>query len=273
MPKVTVVTNVRNGEKYIGQAVESILTQTFKDFEYLILDDASTDNTLAIVSKYANGDERLKIVANAEHMGLSASRNQGIDLASGEYIALQDADDISVPQRLENQLVFLDSNPEVGLVGGYLHFFGHGRESIRRYALNDDDIRSTVFRYMSVPSPAAMIRKSVFDVVGGYNPSYLVAEDLEMFLRIGTRFKFANLPEVLIHYREHSESMTFQSLRNAERMTLQVRQQFASKGYKMTRFDRIYCLLQYKTIRLLPPTLRMRLFKMFRNGKRSSGST
>jgi glycosyltransferase involved in cell wall biosynthesis len=265
MAKVTVVTIVRNGGLFISEAIESILAQSFKDFEYLVLDDASTDNTLDIVEEFAKRDARLKIIANSVQLGIPLNRNQGILLATGEFIAWQDSDDISVPHRLERQVAFLNSNPDVGMVGGYLHFFGNGRESIRTYAEADDAIRRTVFRYAAVSQPTAMIRSSALEEVGGFDPDCTLAEDIELTLRIGNVFKFANLPEVLLHYREHPESSTFQSLRTMERATLRIRWQYSSRGYRMTAIDRLYCTLQYLTIYLLPPRLRIWLFKRIRN--------
>lgn len=267
IPKVTVVTVVRNGEEFIGDAIDSILKQSFAEFEYIVIDDASSDNTLNVVESFVKMDSRVTLIANVEHKGIGAVRNQGIELARGEFIAWQDADDISVPCRLERQLAFLEANPRVGIVGGYLHFFGNGHESIRRYACSDSEIRRSVFRYIPVPQPAAMVRRDVFSSVGNYDVKLSIAEDLEMFMRIGLEYEFANIPEVLIHYRDHRSSITYKLLKVAELQSLRIRQYYASHGYRRSVLDKVYCVLQYGTIGLLPPRLRIRLFNLFRNGR------
>ena len=118
-PKVSVVMCVHNGERYLYEALESVLNQTFEDFEFIIVDDASADNTPAILKEYAAQDGRIRLMRNAHNLGLTRSLNKALRLAKGEYIARQDADDISLPQRLEKQVEFLNSNSRTAVVGSW----------------------------------------------------------------------------------------------------------------------------------------------------------
>jgi glycosyltransferase involved in cell wall biosynthesis len=123
MPRISVVMSVYNGEKYLRQAIESILQQTYTDFEFIIIDDGSTDSSREIIQSY--DDKRIRLVINEQNIGLTKSLNKGIRLAKGEFIARMDADDISLPQRFEKQVAYLDSHPEVGVLGTYANIIDH----------------------------------------------------------------------------------------------------------------------------------------------------
>ena len=118
-PKVSVIMSVYNGEKYLKEAINSILNQTFKDYEFIIVNDASTDKSIKILEEYAKKDNRIGLIHNEKNIGLTRSLNKAIKSANGAYIARQDADDISLPPRLEEEVNFLDKHPTVGLVGSY----------------------------------------------------------------------------------------------------------------------------------------------------------
>src|ERR1035437_799289 len=186
-PAISVLMPAYNAEKYIGEAIESILNQTFKDFELIIVNDASTDSTLSIIQKFAKKDKRVKVYENKKNLYIAANRNRLIKLANGKYVAWQDADDISMLKRLEHQYKFLEKYKEVGIVGGFLQFFNdkEGNTSIRKYAASDKDLRKTIFRYSPVAQPAAMIRRKILNEVGEYNLKYPPAEDIDMSFRIG----------------------------------------------------------------------------------------
>jgi glycosyltransferase involved in cell wall biosynthesis len=256
-----------NAEKYIGEAIESILNQTYKNFEFIIVDDASTDNTWRIIQKYAKKDKRIIIDKNKTNLYIAHNRNKLVKMALGKYIAWQDADDISVKDRLQKQVEFMDSHPEVGIVGGHLKFFDEkGSTSIRKYALDDQSLRKTIFRYSPVAQPTAMIRKECFKKVALYNPKYPPAEDIDMSFRIGRYWQFANLQQVTLLYREHFISATFKRLKKIEFSTLEVRYANANKfGYRMSFFDKFFNLLQYMSIYVIPPYTRIKMFNFFRN--------
>lgn len=267
--KVSVLTPVYNTEKYIGAAIESILAQSFQDFEMIICDDCSKDGTWKILESYAAKDCRIRLVKNEKNLGIAGNRNKLITLAQGEYIVWQDADDISMPLRIEHQLRYLESHPEVGIIGGYLQFFEDDRDlSLRVYATDDKDLRRTIFRYSPVAQPAAMIRLSCVREAGEYNLKFPPAEDLDMSFRIGSKHRFANLPEVVIRYREHSNSATFKHLKKMEKSTMEIRKIYSRGwGYRMTLGDRIYNLLQLISMYTMPARFKIWLFSCFRNRK------
>jgi glycosyltransferase involved in cell wall biosynthesis len=265
--KVSVLIPVYNTERHIGESIESIICQSYQNFELIICDDCSTDKSFEIASQYALRDARIKVFRNEKNLGIASNRNRLVALAQGEYIVWQDADDVSLPNRIESQLDFLERNPDVAIVGGYLQFFGDGRESsVRKYASDDRSLRNSIFRYAPVAQPAAMIRKRCILEVGEYNPKYPYSEDLDMSFRLGSRFRFANLPAVLIKYRQHGESATFAKLRRMEINTLQVRLRYASGwGYRATAGDWIYNLLQAFSVYTVPPKFKIWLFCKLRN--------
>ena len=266
--KVSVLTPVYNTEKYVRQAIESILNQTFKDFEYIIVDDCSTDRTWEIVQEYAKRDSRIKLYRNEKNLYIAANRNVCLSKANGKYIVWQDADDISMPQRIEKQFKFMEEHPEVGIVGGYLQFFNDNSDktTIRKYATDDKMLRKKIFRFSPVGQPGAMVRKKCLDEVGAYDPETPPAEDLDMSFRIGKNYKFANIPEVVVKYREFDNNATFTRLKTIELRTIEIRKKYAKGGsYKMSLSDKLYNFLQHISIYLIPPKLKIKIFNLMRN--------
>jgi glycosyltransferase involved in cell wall biosynthesis len=263
-PQVSVIIPVYNAEKYIGEAIQSILNQTYKDFELIIIDDASTDKTPEIVSKY--NDPRIKIYTNEKNLYIAGNRNKGIGLASGKYIVWQDADDISMSDRIELEYKLLESDPKIGICGSYLEIFDNsGTLHLRKYKTTDAEVRKTIFRYSPVAQPSAMIRKECFDKVGLYNLGMPPAEDIEMSFRIGQFYKFANIPKPLIKYRVHESSATFEKLKLIEKNTLETRYKFKDNiAYKFTTYDYVYNFLQKITLYLMPAKFRIDLFNFIR---------
>ncbi len=267
VPAVSVVMPAYNAAAYIRQAIESILAQTLQDFELIILDDCSTDGTWSIVQAYAQREPRIVAVRNDKNLGIAGNRNKGVSLARGKFLAWQDADDISLPTRLEKQCRYLAQYPQVGIVGGFLQFFDErGFHGVRRYAAEDAELRKHIFRYSPVAQPAAMIRKQCLDEAGQYDLRYPPAEDIDMSFRIGQSYKFANLQEIVVQYRKHASSATFTRLRKIELSTMEIRRRFwHHPSYHPTFMDRIYNRLQYWSIFFIPSWLKIALFNYFRN--------
>ena len=209
MPKVSVILSTHNDELYIQQAVDSILNQTFTDFEFIILDDASTDKTPDILHKYR--DPRIKIITNAQNKGIPASVNVGLAQAKGEYIARMDGDDVSALERFAKQVTFLDANPRIGVVGTqrkYLDTAGNFYNCNIRVHTTHNLIAWRVFMGASFWNPSTMIRRNVLDSVNGYNPIYFYASDLELWTRLLFVTRFANLDEDLLYYRVHDSNIS-----------------------------------------------------------------
>jgi glycosyltransferase involved in cell wall biosynthesis len=198
--------SVFNGEEYLAYALESILSQTYQNFEFIIIDDKSTDGTSVILKRYAEKDKRIVLIKNSENIGLARSLNKGIDLAKGEYIARMDSDDISMPDRFEKQLKYLDNKPEIWVVGGNSKFIDrHG--NILRDQIHPQDPHllrwNILFCYGAIIChPATMIRKSMFDLVGKYKDIKAI-EDLELWSRLFfiEPLPIYNMSDTLLYYR------------------------------------------------------------------------
>ena len=204
MPKVTVLMAVHNGEPYLQQAVQSILGQSFQDFEFLIVDDASTDNSGKLLSGLSNA--KVRIIANGKQLGLSSSLNQGIEASEGTYIARMDHDDISLPERLWKQTAFLDAHPEVDVIGSWAQTLGLQPAQIWRYPTLDEDIRSEFIFNSSLVHGSVMLRKATFDRHQlRYDATIARAQDYELWTRAAPQIRFANLDAVLVQYRIHPE--------------------------------------------------------------------
>lgn len=205
-PRISVLMPAYNAEKYISEAIESILNQTFFDFEFIIINDGSTDNTVNIIKSYH--DDRIILIDNQQNMGLVSVLNQGLKLASGEYIARMDADDISLPERFMKQIKFMDKHSQVGVLGTWFHIFG---DKINRLEKKPKYPKLKDFIITSpVGHPTVMMRKTFLDKYHlQYDPAYAHAEDYELWVRAVKYMKFANLPEVLLNYRWSESNVSF----------------------------------------------------------------
>ena len=259
-PLISVLMPAYNAEKYIGIAIESILSQAFKDFELIIIDDCSKDSSYLIAEKYFKEDDRIVLLKNCENLKLSLTLNRGIKIARGKYIARMDADDFSYSDRLEKQYNFLEMNPGVGIVGGTMEVCDSklNFKAYRRYNLDDENIRKNIFKYSPFSHPLVMIRKEIFDEIGLYDTATNPAEDYDLWLRIGKCCKFANLEDVLLKYRIVEKSMTTGSTKKMELATIKLRNKYA-KDYNMSRFDRVYNFLQLLSVYILPDKINAKL--------------
>ncbi|NTU41941.1 MAG: glycosyltransferase [Nitrospirales bacterium] len=203
MPKVSVIMPVFNGEQYLREAVETILSQTFRDLELIIIDDGSTDSSAQIISECEAHDPRIMPITNASNEGIISSLNNAIKKAGGKYIARMDCDDRSLPERLERQVSFLDEHMSVGLLGTGAHIIDEGgmRQGLVLWPASDVDLRRALIRLCPFFHPSVMIRSEVFPAVGFYDPRFRHAEDYELWLRISRSFEIANIEEPLIEYR------------------------------------------------------------------------
>ena len=202
-PKVSVLTPIYNTNPAdLREMIESILNQTFRDFEFLILND-SPDNTEIekIVLEYAKHDKRVKYAKNEKNMGITPSRNKLLKMATGEYLAIFDHDDVSVPTRLEQQVAYLDTHPYVGVVSGWLEYFGTDN-NVWKTPESDTDIRVMTCDGCYMAHTAAMIRKSILTNNNiEYEEYYTPAEDYRLWARLADVTHFYNIQSVLVRYR------------------------------------------------------------------------
>lgn len=202
-PKVSVIMSTHNGERFIKEAINSVLGQTFSDFEFLIIDDCSTDLTSVILADYSQKDQRIKIISNSENLGLTKSLNKAIQQAQGEYIARMDDDDISLPERLQKQLSFMEKNPKIALVGCLGLIIDERGETIgeKNLALGFPEIKKRLLFNNQFIHSSLFIRKSVLDKEGFYNNNFKKAQDYELVLRLAGKYPVINLAEKLLKWR------------------------------------------------------------------------
>ena len=207
-PKISVVMSVYNGDKYLEKAIQSILHQSFQDFEFIIIDDASTDSTTDILARFT--DPRFKIMRNHRNIGLTRSLNIGMREAQGEYIARMDADDISLPHRLETQYEFLRNNPEYALVGSsYYSIDENGRTvSLVPVLTSDQEIRAGLQKQNWFGHGTVMMRNNTFVECGGYDEEFIYAQDYDLWLRMTEKFKVSNIEEPLYCWRITSDCIS-----------------------------------------------------------------
>ncbi len=217
-PTVSVVMSVFNGERFLSETIDSVLNQTFRDFEFVIVDDGSTDATADILSRYVLRDGRIRVLRNGKK-GRAASLNLGISLANGKYVANIDADDLAMPRRLEEQVAFMGKNPEVGVLGGAFELITDSGEviDIVRHPLEDSQIRSAMFRYNPICHSSVILRKDFVLASEGYRSAFEPSEDYDLWLRMSERGRLANLNNVLVRYRVHANQL---SVRKLEHQTL-----------------------------------------------------
>lgn len=221
MPKVSVLMPVyKTNEKYLREAISSILNQTFTDFEFLILDDCPDDDREAIVMSYA--DKRIKYYKNEQNLGITPSRNKLIDIAKGEYLAIFDHDDISHPQRLEKEVLYLDSHPEVGVVSSWIRKIPQNKVS--HNPSDNQDIKISLVNHDVVAHSASMIRKSVLVANNiHYEEEYSPSEDYALWCKLLDYTEFYNIPEVLLDYRQHEGNTSKKQQNKMELMTWKIR--------------------------------------------------
>jgi len=212
--KISVLMPVYNAEKYIEAAVDSILKQTFTDFEFIIINDGSTDGTLDILEGYAKRDSRIRLISR-ENKGLVATLNEGLALAKAPLIARMDADDVSVINRLMLQKEYLDEHADILCVSGdYEVIDEKGRVVTRlKVPVEPELISSQLLKgHSPMVHPATMFRKRAIDEVGPYSGNYLHAEDYDLWLRFDEIGKLANLPELLLRYRYSTSSVSWSNM-------------------------------------------------------------
>ncbi len=209
-PKVTVLMSVYNGEHYLNEAVDSILGQTFTDFEFLIINDASTDRTPEIL--YGYDDPRIRIVTNEENLGLTKSLNKGLALARGEYIARMDADDISLPERLEKQILSLEKNLDIGVLGTSVQYIDESgkRLQIIRWPQRDLLIKWLLCFMNPIAHPSVIIRHELLkDCGSSYDEGVIFAQDYDLWVRLSSRTHFENHEDILLYLRKTRENISY----------------------------------------------------------------
>ncbi|MBV9762421.1 MAG: glycosyltransferase [Acidobacteriaceae bacterium] len=211
--QVSVVMPVFNAERFLAEAMESVLAQSFEDFEAIAVDDGSTDGSAGILERYARRDGRLRVFQRG-HQRLPAALNFGCARAEGRYIARMDADDIAMPERLERQVKFLEAHPRVAILGTQIERIRQdgARMNVERVPLEHAEIEANMQRICCLFHPTVMMRAEAVRELGGYREAFFGAEDHDLWLRAAERYELANLPDVLLKYRLHTGALSFEKL-------------------------------------------------------------
>ncbi|MEY2944058.1 MAG: hypothetical protein RLY97_2072 [Pseudomonadota bacterium] len=212
MPEVSVAMSVYNGERFLAPAIESVLSQTYTNFEFLILDDGSKDQTAAIIEAYAARDSRIRPIIR-ENRGLVASLNQLIAQSRAPLIARMDADDICLPERFAKQLAFLDAHPEFGVIGSRTYDIDDKDQIIEMHLpphpeTHEEFLAAIDHGALLLCHPSVMYRRDVVLAVGGYHAAFKHCEDLDLWLRLASCTRLGNLPDRLIRYRHYPEQVS-----------------------------------------------------------------
>jgi glycosyltransferase involved in cell wall biosynthesis len=228
---------VYNGERYLASAIDSILAQTFTDFEFIIIDDGSTDGSTRLLQDYARRDQRIRLIVQP-NAGLTKSLNRGIAEARGRYLARMDSDDIAMPARFAKQLEFMESHPDHVMVGSQVLLIDPDGDPVCDKAQTQygHEAIETALLEKGWPliHPAVMIRTQTLREMGGYNETYRTNQDHDLFLRLCQRGKVENLRNVLLHYRQHFSSVVFTTgIKQSDVLIAIVRDAWKQRGKTM----------------------------------------
>jgi glycosyltransferase involved in cell wall biosynthesis len=215
-PLVSVVMVIRNIERYLPEAIDSILNQTFRDFEFIIVDFGSTDQSKDIAASYAAKDSRIQL-SEVPPCSYIQAKIAACSLPKGRYIAIQDADDVSLPDRLEAEVDFMEKHPEVGVVGGAIQpMDSHGKflPPPDNYPTEDQKLRLELRVRNPFWHPTVLILRSAYVRVGGYRPIFMQSDDHDLWLRISEHYQCANLSQVLLKYRIHPQQLSIRRLKD-----------------------------------------------------------
>jgi glycosyltransferase involved in cell wall biosynthesis len=210
-PPISVVMPVYNAERYLSEAVESILSQTFRDFEFIVLDDESEDGSWEIVNRFAQSDSRI-CPHRMPHAGYVRRLNEGLDLARGQFVARMDADDVSLPNRFEEQIAYLQENLNCVTIGCGVVLCDPDGDTLRSFpmpATHDEIMERLLNGLFAISHPGCMFRRDCIRKIGGYREELSPAEDLDLFLRLGEQGRLHNLESVLLKYRRHESSVGY----------------------------------------------------------------
>jgi glycosyltransferase involved in cell wall biosynthesis len=233
-PKISIIIVTYNRDMFIREALDSALAQSYTDWEIIVLDDASEDTTGDIVKEYTNKDSRIKYYKNDENMGIAKTRNTCLYLARGIYIAPLDSDDTWLDKdKLKKQVEFLDANPDYALLGGGIMHVNTKSEPVKKvlFPVYDSVIRNIILQYNPFAQSTLLYRKNVAIECGGYSTEYKICDDYDLWLKIGLKYKFTNIPQILSSYRIHGGNITHTKRLTTAREILDIVKKYKS-SYK-----------------------------------------
>ena len=259
-PKISVIMSVYNGMPFLREAVESILKQTYKNFEFIIVDDGSRDTSWKYLQSL--NDTRIKLIKNKRNLGLAASLNKALKEVQGDFVARMDADDVSLPRRLETQLEFLEKNRNIDICGSYVSVIDEGGKIIGQIKkpLTDSKIKKELFWLTPLLHPTWFAKKEVFRKLKGYDEKWDYVEDFE-FLTRAKGYKMANIPDHLLLFRSQKERRSQRAIEKIYENSLKLRK----KIYKEQKLGIGYLSIlvrSYISTYLFPTRLKIFLNKL-----------
>jgi glycosyltransferase involved in cell wall biosynthesis len=275
-PLVSVIMPVYNPGIYLINAIESILNQTFSNFEFIIVDDASTDDSWKTIKSYAKKDSRIIAIKNKINLGVSLTSNIAISQAKGKFLARMDADDISTLDRLEKQINFLKNNPQTIVVSGQCTIVDGNNQIVgfKKFPLNHDQIRNMIFWAVPIQQGYMMINRSLLPKkFNWYSPSKFSAEEVDLYFNLLKFGQFANLPDNLYFYRQISTSLSHQNPKKTFWITLKSRLNAIKNGFKPSFLAIIINLIQIVVISIFPNQVIMSLWYFIRGIKNLSSDS
>lgn len=235
MPVISVLLPVFNAEKFVGAAIESVLSQTFTNFELILINDGSTDGSLNILDKFKKLDIRV-VVVTRENRGLVETLNEGINLAKGKWVARMDADDIAFPQRFERQLQWL-SQTDADICGSWIKNFGAGGTRIIKHPQSDDAIKMELLFGCSFAHPTVIMKTELVKKLR-YDQDWDKAEDYDLWIRAACAgWKMTNVPEVLLMYRQHNRQISTASSAKQQQLTQEIRHRYGHFVFDKMQFN------------------------------------
>jgi len=265
MPKISVVMPVYNTEQFVWEAIESIFNQSFTDFEFIIIDDASTDKSFQICEEYAKKDNRIKLYRNEENLGVVKTRNKLLEKVSKDsnYIAIIDADDVAKNNRLEKEYDFLEKNSDYSVVWSNINIIDENWKKIwqRIYPVNNNEVQKTIIKKSPLAQPAVMVRKKSWDKVGWYNIDFERCQDYELWFRFfDAWFKIWNIWEFLMNYRVFSEQWKSKHLKLTLKNTIKIQKKYLFSKRYFSISNLIYFLAE-NILLIFPNTFILWMFK------------
>lgn len=224
-PMISVIMPAYNAEKYIKEAINSVLRQTYDNFEFIIIDDGSLDNTVKEIKKYI--DPRIIFIQNEKNKGLIETLNNAIRIAKGKYIARMDADDIACSERLEKQFNYMENNPDISILGANLRYISGTYET--HFPEKYEDIKIQMLESNKISHPTVMMRKAhIVNSQLRYNENYPSAEDYKLWIdAIQNGLKIENMPDILLFYRIHENQISSQKKQEQERITQKIIKEYS----------------------------------------------
>ena len=250
MAEISVILPVYNAENYLKDAIDSILNQTYQNFELIIVNDGSTDSSEEIINSYKSN--KIKYIENKENLGLIKSLNFGLDKAKGKYIVRMDADDISLPSRLKVQYNYMEENPDVVACGTYIQHFGENLK-IRKYPLTDEDVRLFFVFRSPIAHPSAIMQAVFFkgDNAVQYNKDYLYAEDYKLWSDLMCYGKITNIPDCLLKYRVSATQITQKNGGKCIETSQKIRREYINAFFKENKHPNIPKKITLDEIKIL----------------------